>query len=267
MHPSPAMLKAMSAARTVADLVSVQPGGSALLETYPRDMAAILQQGLEVPMVEMADLTVRTSADYLCILRGDPTPIELQTRDRLLMGLFYAGPPCALIFIQEGLAAQIRNYVLAHELGHFVADVFLVRQLWLRSLPEQREAIHRVFAWHEMDGYLEIAALFRGLPTRPHAIMGRESRATTETADREIQADLIARELLAPWDEVAAQFLPGKANRRDMLALLHEHYGLPLKIAAYYCNDLQLYLAPKPSLTDRLFAPLLVGDGQNGDAR
>jgi IrrE N-terminal-like domain len=267
MHTSPAMLKAISAARTVADLVSAQPGGSALLDKYPRDMAAILQQGLEVPVVEMADLTVRTSADYLCILRGDPTPLELQTRDRLLMGLFYAGPPCSVVFIQEGLAPQIRNYVLAHELGHFIVDVFLVRQLWLRSLPEQRDAIQCAFAWHEMDDYLEMAALFRGLPSRPRAIIGRESHATTETADREIQADLIARELLAPWGDVAAQFLPGKTNRRDMLALLHEHYGLPLKIAAYYCNDLQLYLAPKPSLTDRLFAPLLSDDGQNGDAR
>lgn len=266
MHTSPAMLKAMSAARTVADTMSAQPGGSALLDTYPRYMATMLQQVLEVPVVDMADLTVRTSADYLCVLRDDPAPIELQTHDRLLMGLFYAGPPCAIVFIQEGLAPQIRNYVLAHELGHFIADVFLVRQLWLRSLPEQRGAIQHAFAWHEMDGYLELTALFRGLPSRPRAIMGRENHAATETTDREIQADLIARELLAPWDEVAAQFLPGKANRRDMLALLHEHYGLPLKIAAYYCNDLQVYLAPKPSLTDRLFAPLLLGDGQNGGA-
>ncbi len=96
-------------------------------------MGAIIQYGLQVPVVEMSDLTIQTSTQYLCILRGDLPPTEMDTRDRLLMGLFYAGPPCNLILIQEGLADAVRNYILAHELAHFIADIFMLRRLWLKS--------------------------------------------------------------------------------------------------------------------------------------
>jgi hypothetical protein len=260
MHTSPAMRRAVAAANTVRTLVQEKPEGSALLARFPRDMTTIIQYCLEVPVIELTDLTIRTCHDYLCILRGEPAPARPGIQDRLLMGLFYAGPPCSLIFLQEGLADAVRNYVLAHEIGHFIADVFLIRRLWLMSLPQQHEAIHRAFAWQEFDPRLEIAALLRGLPHRPQAILGRGHAAPGNVADREIMADLIARELLAPWEAVAAQYQPGQDNRHHMIRLLRDQYGLPLRIAAYYCSDLQRCLAPQPGLIDRLFAPLLTGN-------
>jgi Zn-dependent peptidase ImmA (M78 family) len=126
---------------------------------------------------------------------------------------------------------------LAHELGHFLADVFLIQQLWLKTLPEQKDTIERIFSWQEYDALLEFCGLIKGLPNRPKAIVRRGDALAHETAEREIQADLIARELLAPWDTVSFLFQPNE--RRKFIALLREQFGLPLKIAAYYYDDLE----------------------------
>jgi hypothetical protein len=142
---------------------------------------------------------------------------------------------------------------LAHELGHLLADVFLIQQLWLKTLPEQKETIERVFSWQEYDAYLEFYGLIKGLPNRPKAIVGRGDALAPETAEREIQADLIARELLAPWETVSSLFRPHEP--REFIALLREQFGLPLKIAAYYYDDLKRFHTPTPDMIERLFSP------------
>ena len=70
--------------------------------------------------------------------------------------MLHIGPPCNIIFVRDKLSPQTHNYVLAHELGHFLADVFRVQQLWLKSLPEQKNAIERAFAWRECEARLKV---------------------------------------------------------------------------------------------------------------
>lgn len=220
---------------------------------FPRDIERLILYGLEIPIVRKPNLTLHVAAQYLCVLRGE-SPIERSNiSDRVLYGLLHVGPPCNIIFIREDLPDHIRNYVLAHELGHFLADVFLIQQLWLKTLPEQKETIERVFSWQEYDAFLEFCGLIKGLPNRPKAIVGRGNALAPETTEREIQADLIAREILAPWDAVSALFQPNK--HREFITLLREQFGLPLKIAAYYYHDLERFLVPKSDMLERLFAP------------
>src|SRR5438132_1591507 len=118
---------------------------------FPRDIEQIILYGLEVPIVRKQNLTLRTVAQYLCVLRGESPKERDKIPDRELYGLLHVGPPCNIIFIRGDLPDHIRNYVLAHELGHFLADVFMIQQLWVKTLPEQKETIERMFAWQEHD--------------------------------------------------------------------------------------------------------------------
>ena len=194
---------------------------------FPRDIERLILYGLEVPVVRKPNLSLHEAVQYLCVLRGESPKWRADIPNRELYGLLHVGPPCNIIFVREDLPDHIRNYVLAHELGHFLADVFLIQQLWLKTLPEQKETIERVFSWQEYDAHLEFYGLIKGLPHRPKAIVGRGDALAPETAEREIQADLIARELLAPWDTVTSLFRPHES--REFIALLREQFGLPLK--------------------------------------
>ena len=220
---------------------------------FPRDIERLILYGLEIPVIRKPNLTIHVAIQYLCVLRGESPKGRSNVADRELYGLLHVGPPCSIIFIREDLPNHIQHYVLAHELGHFLADVFLIQQLWLKTLPEQKDTIERIFSWQEYDAHLEFCGLIKGLPNRPKAIVERGDALAPETAEREIQADLIARELLAPWDTVSFLFRPNE--RRKFIALLREQFGLPLKIAAYYYDDLERSLAPKPDMIERLFAP------------
>ena len=137
--------------------------------------------------------------------------------------------------------------MLAHELATS-SPTYSCRRLWLKSLPEQRDAIHRALRMAGIRPLFGDKRTTKGLPDRPQAIMGRGLQLPVRRLTGRYMADLIARELLAPWEKVAAQYVPGDGNRPHMIRLLREQYGLPLRIAAYYCSDLQRCLTPKPDL-------------------
>lgn len=222
---------------------------------FPRDIERIIVCGLEVPVVRKQNLTLHSAYQYLCALRGSGEIFNKKSGDRSLYGLLHIGPPCSMIFIREDLPPHIRNYVLAHELGHFLAEVFLIQQLWMKTLPEQKDSIQRAFSWRKYDGELELRGLLKGLPERPKPIVERGRAYTPETAEREILADLFAREIIAPWDEVSQRFQSNE--RRDFIAAVSQDFGLPLKIAAYYFDDIQRTFGPKLDLVDRLFSSFL----------
>lgn len=224
---------------------------------FPRDIERIIVYGLEIPVIKMTDLTIDTAARYLCALQGKLISAS-EIANRKLYGLLHVGPPCNIIFVLEGLPRHIRNYVLAHELGHFLIDVFSVRQLWLKTLPEQKDAIERAFMWQEYDACLDLQSLIKGLPSRPRVITARGKQIAPETSEREIQADLFAREFMAPWNIVSPLF---ESNSKEgFIKLLLEQFGLPKRVASYYYYDLQQCLKPQPDVIERLFAPLLASE-------
>jgi len=148
----------------------------------------------------------------------------------------------------------VQQRLLAHELGHFLSDIFFIRQLWLKTIPEQKKAIEQAFSWQDYDDILELYGLIKGLPRRPRTIVGRGNDLLPETSERELQADLIAREIIAPWNRV----LPSASlDKSDFVERIREQFGLPRKIAAYYYDDLKRSIAPKPDLITRIFSPFL----------
>jgi hypothetical protein len=254
MRDSPPMQRTFSMMAALRELLAERP--EAELYTRPRDVERLITYGLEIPIKRMLPLTLREAFRYLCLLRGESLHAPVTSlADRPLYGLLHIGPPCNIIFIRDRLSRQTHNYVLAHELGHFLADVFRVQQLWLRSLPEQKEAIARAFAWRECDARLELVALIKGLPPRPKEIIRRGQALRPETVEREMQADLFARELIAPWDTVAP--LMQSRDNAEAVSLLGETFQLPRRMAESYVEDLRRYLAPQPNAIEELFSTLL----------
>src|SRR5579859_5831780 len=255
MHTTPRMRRAMTIAEVTLGLVVEKMGAEQTYAPFPRNITSFIIYGLEIPIVRLANLTLQAAADYLCILQAEAGLPIRGKNDRSIKGLLHVGPPSNVIFVREDLPDHIANYVLAHELSHLVADVFFIEHLWLKSLPDQKDAIQRAFSWQGLNPLLELKALIKGLPARPQTITDRDKRVTSETIEREIQADLGARELLAPWDTVALLFR--RDNRQELISLLHHQFGLPQRVASYYYDDLKRCLAPIPDGVSRLFAPLL----------
>jgi hypothetical protein len=259
MRDSPHMQRAFSMIIALDNLLAERP--EAEIHVLPRNVERIITYGLEIPIKKLFPLTIREAFRYLCILCGEAQSPVSSKADRKLYGLLHVGPPCNIIFVRDKLSPQVHNYVLAHELGHFLADVFRVQQLWLKSLTEQKEAIERAFAWRECDARLELYAFIKGLPPRPKEIMNRGQAISPETVEREIQADLFARELIAPWDAVSP--LQQSCGRAEFVTRLYEEFELPRRIADSYFEDLQHYLAPQPNAIEGLFSTLMASPDES----
>lgn len=259
MRNSELTRRVLSLVQTLMEAVEPKLRGLQDVSQFPRDIERLIAFGLEVPVVRAPRLTLHGAVHYLCVLGGEELREGFEARadatERNLLGLLHVGPPCNLIFVRADLPEHIRNFVLAHELGHFFAEVFLLQQLWARSLPERVGAIERAFAWQEHDSYLELQALVKGLPERPKTIVGRGGHLTEGTTAREITADSFARELMAPWEQVVPLIRPG--DRRGSVEVLHHQFGLPLRVAAGYADELERHLQPKRDALDKMFAPWL----------
>jgi hypothetical protein len=259
MRDGPQMQRVFSMMVALDDLLAEK--SQIEMKVFPRNIERIIIYGLEIPIKRMLPLTIREAFLTLCILRGNVESAVAGMADRELYGLLHIGSPCNIIFIRDKLSPQVHNYVLAHEIGHFLADVYHVQQLWIKTLPEQKKAIERAFAWREGDARLELYAYIKGLPPRPQAIISRGQTIVSETVEREIQADLFARELIAPWDVVAPLFQTN--DQSTSVTLLYEEFGLPRKIASNYLTDLKRYFTPQPNAIEGLFAPLLTSSDKS----
>lgn len=243
-------------AQTVADaLLDIARGDlltRELIDVYPRDIEALLLYSLELPVEYRSDLTIYSAERYLCALRRIPYSVP-DGPDRKLLGLLCVGGDTNLILVKAGLPKHIRNYVLAHEIAHFLVDIFIARNLWLKRLPERSDEIIKVFSWRDYDDWVDFEAYLKGLPQRPRSIVSRGKQQTPETEEKELEADLVARELLLPWD-IAESIYRSMPNQAQFVTYTHENFGLPLRVAHFYYYDIQRYLTRPKNFFETLFA-------------
>lgn len=235
--------------------VAHRPEIAERLTVFPRDLAHLLLYGLEIPIITVHGLTLHTADRYLCILADVRTLPTCDTPDRPVYGLLHVGPPSTTVFLEGSLPAHIANYVLAHEVGHVLADIYAIQRLWQQTLPTQQESVQRFFAWQRTSDWLELLAAIKGLPARPTIATDPRRISQDELANREIQADLVARELLAPWHTVITH--APNTTQSDLAALLYDQYGLPRRMAWSYARHLRDRVTPPLDVVDRLFGHLL----------
>ena len=249
----PIVRRAIMASRVLYQLVEEKFGDAATLYLrFPRDIKTLVSDTFYLPIRSIRHLTLHSAGQYHCIREAR------LGKDRRLHGLLHVGPPATTIFLEEQLSPRERNYIIAHELGHYIHDVFMVQQLWQSSLQEQKGAIVRAFSWQSSDPFLELQAFVKGLPARPRTITTRGEAMHQETHTRELFANAIAIELLAPWREASALFR--RHQKSDFKEILREEYGVPFKIVSSYYKDLQRVLVPEPDFFEQFFAPLRHND-------
>lgn len=253
MQPPTYLYRPLQIVEGIESSLATSPSALPLLQQFPRDMAKIISYGYEIPIFRQTNLSIQSAARYLCILSGRNPHGSMPQQDRKLYGLLHVGPPATVILLDADLPDRMANYVIAHELGHFVGDLLIVQQRWLTQLPDHLGEIMRLFAWQPHDHMVELLALLHGLPPRPLPILERGSGESLATEARERQADLIARELLAPWKIVAT--LAQHLAVDDLSVQLSREYGLPRHVARNYANEIRTTANPPRDLIDRLFAP------------
>jgi hypothetical protein len=242
--------------------ISNNPFVEKLFEEYPRNISQLITLSLDIPVLELKNLTLQTAQEFICILWQAQLPAANTIQDRALLGLLHVGPPSNLILVQAGLPFHIANYVIGHELGHFLADVYRVEKRWLAAMPQFEEEIKRAFTWEYLDAWLDLSGFVKNLPHRPDTITARGSLTKDETTQREVLADLIARELIAPWSVVLNLYKP-EYTVKELTLLMHERLGLPQKIGYTYAQELHRYNTPQLDFFDRIFGSFLKEEGSN----
>lgn len=242
---------AQCVAETFIHLAKTQSMSSSLIDVFPRDMESLVLLTLDVPVEYRQDLTLFDAEQYLCALRDVPYTPGVDA-DRELFGMLCIGFPVTLILVNASLNARVRNYVIAHEVAHFLVDIFTVRKLWFESLHHREYEVSRAFSWSNDSSWIELQAFVNGLPRRAKAITARGTAQRPETHEKEFEADMVARELLFPSEQAIRRFhkLRTKAH---FIRCAREEYGLPLQVANAYYDDINLMLAPRPNFFGDLF--------------
>ena len=209
-----------------------------LTGTLPRDLEGAVPLAAPVAVVRLGELRPLTVRRW-CLRQGIRLPLDV--RDRPLDGCVVAYRGRAVIFLEAGLAADQGRVILAHELGHFLADYeWPRRRVLLRLGPSVLPVLD---GDRPPSGAEELAGVLAGVPLGAHAHFmerGFDPRSTAATARAERIASALACELLAPRRAVrgvaAARRLPDSPD--SWVPLLRDEFGLPESWAAEYAARL-----------------------------
>ncbi len=212
-------------------------------EGFPRELEKAIESAYPVTVQRLENLTLDTMRTWMTSLG---IPVE-SAPDRPLCGCLAANRGSAILFVDAGDLADEQRYTLAHELAHFLRDVWRPGQRATRILGETAEGIVNGDRLATPDE--RIAAALEGIDLGMHLhllqrdIDGRP--ATAAIADAEECADALAFELLAPAVNVAAR--GHQWNDSELCEHLRVDYGLPRREAARYAN----WLRPPASRSER----------------
>jgi hypothetical protein len=195
---------------------------------FPRDLRAAVCWLPHLPVVEVADLTLKRAAGQFARY-GIACPLAAE--DRRLAGCFGGHRGTAVILLDSTLELSELRFTLAHELAHYLRDYDAPR----RKAGERLGA--RVL--EVLDGLRpptadeRLAGVLRGVRVGPHTHhLDRDRRGRIlgeESAESEAAADRLAYELLAPFEALDAL---GPSDRESLRAALASHFGLPPAEAA-----------------------------------
>lgn len=209
-------------------------------EEFPRELEQSIELAFPLSVKRFPRLTIGCVRDWL-----EPLGILVDAfPDRQLCGCLAASRGSAILFIDASDGPAEQHYTLAHELAHFLRDVWRPRQRLVRVLGDAGSAI--------ADGRRatpdeRLAAVLEGVELDVHVhLLARDAEgraATAEIGDAEESADVLAFELLAP-----AAHLTSRAefwSDEELFDHLVSDYGFPRTEARRYALRLRPP-APRP---------------------
>lgn len=202
-------------------------------EVYPRTFAEV-SLGFRVIVIERANLSLAVVRDWLT----RQSRITVGGPDRRLRGCLVAHEWDGFVFVEATDPPAERRFTLAHELAHYLRDVWRPRR---RAMEKLGTGIVDVLDGKRPPTADErLHAVLRGLPAGPVMhLLGRGEDESPEVRAAEAAADRLAFELLAPAAEVREP------------AELEGRFGLPPAKAIEYAR-----LLWPPAVPNRLLAAL-----------
>jgi hypothetical protein len=219
---------------------------------WPRELEPVIPQVAPVWVVPLADLSPGTAQDWLR-RRGLDLPLGLP--ERPLDGCILAFRGQAVVFVADGLPADERRVVVAHEFAHYLAEYERPRERVTRRLGREVEPL--------LDGVRPAtpvetwAAALAGIRLDAHVhymerTFGRRCPPAVAAVER--TANALACELLAPRHavrEVVGRDGLCPDDRAAWQRLLAETFGLPPRWAAVYAGRLLAEGRRRRSFCDR----------------
>jgi IrrE N-terminal-like domain len=186
-------------------------------DPFPRTFA---QLALACPLtvIERPNLSISAIQEWLAKRQ---VHLAISGLDRRIRGCLVAHGWDGFVFVDARDPADERRFTLAHELAHYLRDVWRPRR---RAIDKLGPRFVEVLDGRRLATPAErLRALVRGLPTGPVVhVLGRGDSESLEVRNSEAAADRLAFELLAPADTVQ--------NPMELI----DRFGLPPSKAAEY---------------------------------
>jgi Zn-dependent peptidase ImmA (M78 family) len=207
----------------------------AIVQLFPRPLAEILSASVPALQIyEVEELTVpkirRTLQDQYGIELGRCRA----TTSSSLAGFTYADFQGVIVFIETKHGRDVARFTLAHEAGHIVKEV-LPRLATKRAptlFPDEPFFSH--------DEPLDVIASGAAVPI-DLADDGKVDalRAQRRSWMREVVANIVAAELLAPWREVE-KIARAAEHRPEAIDVVRDCFGISRRAARIRLEELHV---------------------------
>jgi hypothetical protein len=199
---------------------------------YPRDLSHVLPYVLPVHRETILRLRL-TSIDEWLSRYGHTKPLDAE--DRALCGGLIAFHGFGIVFVDGGDQFNMQRFTLAHEIAHFLLDYYMPRAKAQAQLgPEILPVLDGRRAPTPEE---KIDAALANCPIGVHVHLLDRADPTGAIARKEDKADKLARELLAPDEELTKRYRGYKLDELAMAQDLEANYGFPPAEAAAYARS------------------------------
>ena len=204
--------------------------------TFPRELELDAVIRLPLALVELERLRTDGLREWL---RERDVPITIRTAPRPLRAALVAFAGAGVVFLAADDDEAERRVSLAHEIGHYLADYLLPRQVIARTAPALLDVVDGLRPVTRDD---DVAALLARVALGVHThLLDRGTfgqYVTEETEQSEERATRIAWELLAPQAAVIAE-VGELGNEFALVRVLQTVFGLPSEPARAYARYLR----------------------------
>lgn len=213
---------------------------------FPADIERAVSSTLPLLIISLDGLSIAKIRNWF---HQRNIPVEGTFDDRLLHGFISLHQDCGFIFVNGTDSLEERRATVAHELAHYLLDYQRPRQKAVAALGTGILDV--------LDGYRpptieeKVHGLLTPVSIKPFTHLlekeGDGSFHTYEVWNAENEADWLAMELLAPFEDIRNQFyrnapLPATYQqcKEQIKTLLQYRYGLPLSFIEDYAGRLAL---------------------------